>query len=111
MTQLCEMVVTKGRTVVHDGKTYEQHSRVRLPEREAERLEAVGFVVSLATVRQALQDPADDETHDDGGGGTAGGAGGHNSDDASGDTAGDTDPDDAAPTGSNKPGNAKKGAK
>ena len=60
MIQLTEMVVTKGRTVIHDDKTYEQHSRVRLPKDEAERLQAAGFVVPISTVRQALHDVGGD---------------------------------------------------
>ena len=115
MTNIQKMVVVKGRTVRHDGKDYGQNAVINLPAQDAGRLQELGFVVSLESVRQALQDPADDKTPDDDG------AGDNNSDDAGGDTvdnaggdgqnACDTDPDDAVPTGSNKSGNAKKGAK
>ncbi len=59
MTQLLEMVVTKGHTVMHDGKTYGQHSRISLPPNEAIRLEEMGFVLALSVVRGLLQDPDD----------------------------------------------------
>ncbi|KKZ18107.1 hypothetical protein AAY84_12195 [Serratia marcescens] len=114
--KLQKMVVVKGRTVRHDGKDYGQHAVISLSAQDAGRLQELGFVVSLESVRQALQDPADDDGRPD-----DEGAVGHNSDDAGDDTAGDAggddsnagaaDPDDAAPTTSNKPDSAKKGAK
>lgn len=121
MIQLTEMVVTKGRTVIHDGKTYEQHSRVRLPEDEAERLQVAGFVMPLSTVRQALHDDAGDEKHDVG----SGESDDHNSDGSGGDTSGGVGNDEqgcdvdtggqnvvsAAAVVKNNPGRPKKGAK
>lgn len=68
MTRLIEMVVTKGRSVVHDGKTYGQHSRIMLPPNEAIRLGEMGFVLALSVVRNQLHDP-------DGGGSAGDGAG------------------------------------
>ena len=94
--KLQKMVVVKGRTVRHDGKDYGQNAVISLPAQDAGRLQELGFVVSLESVRQALQAPADDGTGDtDGDNQNAGGA----------------DPDDAGPTVSNKPDSAKKGAK
>ncbi|PWI81116.1 hypothetical protein DEO48_05335, partial [Enterobacter sp. CGMCC 5087] len=77
MTRLIEMVVTKGRSVVHDGKTYGQHSRIRLPPNEAIRLEEMGFVLALSVVRGLLHDPN--------GGGSAGDDTGAAGDDSAGD--------------------------
>lgn len=82
MTRLIEMVVTKGRSVVHDGKTYGQHGRIMLPPNEAIRLEEMGFVLALSVVRGLLHDPdgAGDGTGADGdsaeGDGSAGGGAG-----------------------------------
>lgn len=64
MSQLLEMVVVKGRTVVHNGKTYGQHSRISLPPDEAAHLEKMGFVLAVSVVQGLLRDP-------DGGAGTA----------------------------------------
>ncbi|MHA0949562.1 hypothetical protein [Enterobacter ludwigii] len=72
MTRLIEMVVTKGRSVVHDGKTYGQHSRIMLPPNEAIRLGEMGFVLALSVVRNQLHDP-------DGGGSAGAGAAGEGS--------------------------------
>ena len=80
MTRLIEMVVTKGRSVVHDGKTYGQHSRINLPPNEAIRLEEMGFVLDLSVVRGLLHDPD--------GGGSAGGGTGAAGDGSAGDGAG-----------------------
>lgn len=71
MSKLLDMVVAKGRTVMHDGMTYNQNSRIRLPEDEASRLKAAGFVLSLSEVRGLLVDPdggADDGNGDGGDG-------------------------------------------
>lgn len=99
MTRLIEMVVAKGRSVDHDGKTYGQHSRIYLPPNEAIRLEDMGFVLAVSEVRNMLTDPdsagqssntgdgsgADD---DDSAGGGAGAAGGGSADDGAGAVAG-----------------------
>lgn len=65
MTNLQKMVVVKGRTVRHDGKDYGQDAVITLPAQDAGRLHEMGFVVTLASVRQALHDDADSEDGDD----------------------------------------------
>lgn len=57
MTRLIDMVVAKGRSVMHDGKVYGQHSRIMLPPNEAIRLEEMGFVLNISVVQDQLQDP------------------------------------------------------
>lgn len=57
MTKLSEMVVAKGRTVVHGGKTYEQHSRIHLYPVDAIRLEEMGFVLQVSAVRGMFSAP------------------------------------------------------
>lgn len=79
MTQLHEMVVTKGRTVVHDGKTYGQHTRINLPPNEAIRLEVMGFVLAVSVVRGQLQDPDGGGPVSDGSAGDGSGAAGDGS--------------------------------
>lgn len=86
MTRLIEMVVAKGRSVVHDGKTYGQHCRISLPPEEAVRLEEMGFVLSISVVRGLLQDP--DDVAGEAGGGSAGDDSGPTGDDSVGDGAG-----------------------
>lgn len=88
MTRLTEMVVTKGRTVMHDGKTYGQHSRISLPPNEAIRLEQMGFVLAVSVVRGLLQDP--DNSTGAVVGGSAGDGPGAAGDDSAGDGTGAT---------------------
>lgn len=111
MTNLQKMVVVKGRTVRHDGKDYGQNAVISLPAEDASRLQALGFVVSLASVRQALHDDADSEAHD----GDGGESDDHNSDDADG-ASGDADDvglnvTSAAVAVKNKSGGSSKGVK
>ncbi|MNL04809.1 hypothetical protein D3C87_1253860 [compost metagenome] len=78
--KLQKMVVVKGRTVRHDGKDYGQNAVISLSAQDAGRLQELGFVVSLESVRQALQDPDSDEEEDsrrvaDAGGENTGGQG------------------------------------
>jgi len=104
MSTLLDMVVAKGRTVVHDGKTYGQHSRIRLSPEDAVRLEAMGFVLKVSVVRGLLSDP------DDGGAGDHAGGGDDDTDARSADdgtgTAGDSSADTSASKTAGK--NAKK---
>ncbi|WP_337049764.1 hypothetical protein [Serratia fonticola] len=105
MVNLQKMVVVKGRTVRHDGKDYVQNVVINLPTQDADRLQELGFVVTLESVKQAIQDPEVDETHDDGRD-TVG-------DDQNSGSADQAVPvtDTATATGSNKPDRVKKGTK
>ncbi|HGO5274382.1 TPA: hypothetical protein ACVBYD_001557 [Yersinia enterocolitica] len=47
-----ELVVVKGQTLRHSGKTYAEHSRLFLMHDDAERLLSLGVVADVKTLRQ-----------------------------------------------------------
>ncbi|MBS3894601.1 hypothetical protein [Serratia marcescens] len=99
--KLQKMVVVKGRTVRHDGKDYGQNAVISLSAQDAGRLQELGFVVTLESVRQALQDPDADEEEDSPGSDDGGeGSGGQDDDGAGGEGSGGQDDDGAGGEGS-----------
>jgi len=66
---LITVVVLKGKSVRHDGQSYTQNTRVELPQSDATRLIASGFVKTLDAVKQEMEEASSQEvsiTKDDG---------------------------------------------
>lgn len=55
------VVVLKGKSVRHDGKSYTQNSRVELSENDANRLIASGFVKTLDAVKREMEEASGQE--------------------------------------------------